>query len=279
MIILLLRGQRAVVADLIAVDPVRLSVGHVQQRLVGRERDAVGILQPGVHHLDCSVGTDGHHLGGLSRIAVRDGDVDPPVVAHGQVVAADSVGDLGRLAIVSVGDDPVGLNSVQASVGAERLAVGPLRVLDKSRNPAVETNFISGFIRDVIEEDLALRVGGGPFGKLVAHADELPVFARNEDFSQWLRPLAGRNGLGPVLPEPARGVGENLGRVLTVVAAVAPIVVDLVAGEAQGAFQFLIGHPPVAAVDVEVVRAVLEEDADRLRLIFSNQGGIDVRPA
>ena len=40
--ILLLVGQRAIGLDLVAVNPMRTAVGHIEQRLVGRERDAVG---------------------------------------------------------------------------------------------------------------------------------------------------------------------------------------------------------------------------------------------
>ena len=50
-VVLLLVRQRAVRLDLVAVDPVRAAVGDVEQRLVGRERDAVGELQPGVDDL------------------------------------------------------------------------------------------------------------------------------------------------------------------------------------------------------------------------------------
>ena len=60
---------------------------------------------------------------------------------------------------------------------------------------------------------------------------------------------------------------------------VAPVVVDLVAGEDQGPLHLLVGHPPVAAVDVQVGAAVLEEDADRLRLVLADQRRIDVPAA
>ena len=71
---------------------------------------------------------------------------------------------------------------------------------------------------------------------------------------------------------------------LAVVAAVAPDVVDLVTGEGKRALHFLVGHPPVAAIDVEVVGAVLEENADRLgsylrieRRVFVAAAQADVR--
>ena len=96
-------------------------------------------------------------------------------------------------------------------------------------------------------------VGGRALGEPVALGDERPVLAGDEDLLELLRPGAGLHGLGPVLPEPSHGVGEDLGGVLAAVAAGAPVVVDLVAGEGQGPLHLLVGHPPVAAVDVQVV--------------------------
>ena len=61
--------------------------------------------------------------------------------------------------------------------------------------------------------------------------------------------------------------------------AVAPGVLDLVASEGEGALHLLVGHPPVAAVDVQVLAAVLQEDADRLGLVFADQGRIVVAAA
>ncbi len=53
--------------------------------------------------------------------------------------------------------------------------------------------------------------------------------------------------------------------------ALAPRVVHLVARKPQSALHLLVRHPPVAAVDVLVRRAVLQEDADRLRLGLADQ--------
>ena len=66
---------------------------------------------------------------------------------------------------------------------------------------------------------------------------------------------------------------------LAVVTAVAPVVVHLVPGEDQRSLHLLVGHPPVAAVDVQVGAAVLEEDADRLGLELADQSGIVVAAA
>ena len=63
---------------------------------------------------------------------------------------------------------------------------------------------------------------------------------------------------------------------VAVVAAVTPLVLHLIASELQGTLQGLVGHPPVAAVDVQIVRAVLQVDADRLGLHLADQGGVIV---
>src|SRR5262245_35466388 len=62
-------------------------------------------------------------------------------------------------------------------------------------------------------------------------------------------------------------------------ATLAPGVLDLIAGEGEDPLHLLVGHPPVAAVDVQVLRAVLEEDTQRLGLIFADERGIDVAAA
>src|SRR5262249_37356953 len=76
---------------------------------------------------------------------------------------------------------------------------------------------------------------------------------------------------GPVLPQPAHGVGKNLRGVLAIVTAVAPGVIDFVASELEGALHFLVDHPPVAGGEVQVVLAVLDEHTARVRLILGDQ--------
>src|SRR5882757_4413295 len=70
--------------------------------------------------------------------------------------------------------------------------------------------------------------------------------------------------LGPVAPEPAEGVGEDGAALLAGVAAVAEDELIIVAGEFQGGGHVLGAEGPVAVEVVEVVAAVLEEDADGL---------------
>ena len=105
---LLLVRQRAVGLDLVAVDPVAGEVGDVEQRLVGRERDAVGEVQPGVDDPLLALGADVPDLARLGPAADRVRDVDPAVVADDQVVAVEALGDDRRLAGLVVGEDLVG---------------------------------------------------------------------------------------------------------------------------------------------------------------------------
>src|SRR5687767_15973571 len=46
---------------------------------------------------------------------------------------------------------------------------------------------------------------------------------------------------------------------------------DVVAREDEGALHFLVGHPPVAAVDVQIVFAILKKNANWLWLHFAHQ--------
>src|SRR5205814_1130796 len=107
-----------------------------------------------------------------------------------------------------------------------------------------------------------------------------PALAGQQDVVQeGIAAAAGLHGLRPVFPKPAHGVREESSALLAAVAALAPYVVHLVADESEGALHHLVRHPPVAAVDVLVRAPVLEEDADRLRLIFADEGRVAVRAA
>ena len=94
----------------------------------------------------------------------------------------------------------------------------------------------------------------------------LPVLTGNKDFRTAFCGLghAGFDGFGIVMPDVLHGLRHDRGRVFAVVAALAPGVGDFVSRPLQRAVHRLVGHPPVAAVNVEVVAAVLHEDADRL---------------
>ena len=66
---------------------------------------------------------------------------------------------------------------------------------------------------------------------------------------------------------------------VAVVSAGSPVVIDFITRESECPLHLLIGHPPVAAIDIQVGAAVLKEDADRLGLILADQGRVDVAPA
>src|SRR5262245_26996864 len=58
-----------------------------------------------------------------------------------------------------------------------------------------------------------------------------------------------------------------------------PGVFHLVAGEGERALHLLVSHPPIAAVDVEIGAAVLQEDAERLGFVFANECWVNVGAA
>src|SRR5947207_8307581 len=66
---------------------------------------------------------------------------------------------------------------------------------------------------------------------------------------------------------------------LAVMAAIAPVMINVVAGEFEGGKHLLISEKPVAAVNIQIVAAVLQENADGLRLGFADQGRIVVAAA
>ena len=184
-----------------------------------------------------------------------------------------------RIGIVRQDLARTGGGRVQPAVRPKRLAIGVFGVGDEEAHVAVQPDLVSLAVGNVVEKDLALGIGGGPFGESIAFGDQAPAFAGDQDLLELLGAEPRLHGRGPVFPEPAHRVGKDLGRVVAAVPAGSPFVVDFVAGERERAFHFLIGHPPIAAVDVQVGAAVLEKDADRLGLELADQGRIDVAAA
>ena len=73
--------------------------------------------------------------------------------------------------------------------------------------------------------------------------------------------LLGLDG-GRIAPEPAHGVGQDGAAMFAGVVAVAPDGFVVVLLELQGRLHLQIGEIPVAGSVVEIVGAVLQEDAD-----------------
>src|SRR5206468_3768826 len=71
-------------------------------------------------------------------------------------------------------------------------------------------------------------------------------------------------------PQPHQRLGQDAAAVQAVVAAVGPGGLVVVLLVLQGRFHLEIAEPPVAVLVVEVVGAVLEEDADVLVLGLAN---------
>src|SRR5690606_33083786 len=89
----------------------------------------------------------------------------------------------------------------------------------------------------------------------------------------------GRDRTRIISPQPTHRVGEQCRRMPTIVTALSPDVLYVVAGEHERSLHRLVGDPPISAINVQVVLAVLHEDADRLRLILANKSRIPIGSA
>ena len=109
-------------------------------------------------------------------------------------------------------------------------------------------------------------------------SDRRPRFACAQDFpdQRLSRAVAGVHRRRVVFPQPTECVREDASGLFAVVASGAPGLLKFVAGELEGAVHVEVGDPPVATIDILVVRAVLQEDAQRLGLGFANEDGIGV---
>ena len=76
-----------------------------------------------------------------------------------------------------------------------------------------------------------------------------------------------------VAPQPAQRFGQDRSAVLAVVAPVAEHELVVVLLVLQRRRHLLVGQRPVAVLVVQVARAVLQEDADRLLLGLADQAG------
>src|SRR5262249_55717779 len=82
-----------------------------------------------------------------------------------------------------------------------------------------------------------------------------------------------------LLPQPAKPDGQNCPRVFAVVATVAVDELVIVLGELQGGGHLLIRQGPVAGLIIQIMRAVLQEDSNRLPRGLTNLSRIHVAAA
>src|SRR5687768_7554717 len=66
---------------------------------------------------------------------------------------------------------------------------------------------------------------------------------------------------------------------LAVMSAIAPLMGMLITGERERALDHLIGEPPIAAVDIQVVRTALQKNSKWLRLELPDQSWITITAA
>lgn len=110
------------------------------------------------------------------------GHVKISILRDAEIVRLDFFGDDCGLAVRRVGRDlflAIGAG-VEFSVRAKLQTVRAAGVFREHGNFSIETDLVNATVRNVGEEDLALRVDCRAFGELVAFADELPALAREE---------------------------------------------------------------------------------------------------
>ena len=178
---------------------------------------------------------------------------------------------------------------VELAVGAELQAADLRSAFEpRDRLGLADSDAVDQGLGQVAEVEVALGVAAGAVGEAVAFADELPITglaAVGEDIGERL--VAGEVVLGHRLgerrqrgtPEPAEGIGQDRAAVLSAVAAGAEHELEIVAHERQRAGHLLVRQRPVAVEVVQVVRAVLQEDADRFALGLADPRGVDVAAA
>ena len=128
--------------------------------------------------------------------------------------------------------------------------------------PEACSHLVNPVVRDVREEDIAVRIDSGSFRELVALADHFPIERSIGS--------AGREGLlrlgdwsGPVTPNPTQGIGQEGTTVLHVVAFGAHHQLSFVTSGVEGGNHVLIAG-------IHIARAVLQKDSQRLSFELAN---------
>ena len=213
---------------------MRAVVGNIEQRLIRRERDAIGETQPRVHFERFT--TAWAQQPDAARIVRRRDrgirEVNISVVSDDDIVAAISQRQ-NRRASVGLAREHIGnraRHGKQAPVRPEGLARDFLAVGIHLRQRAIETDPMRHVAAGVVEENFAARVHGRRIGILKTFADELPAFASDQERRERgvFRRRDVAHGLGPTLPEPADRIGEKHRAVFAAVRAFAPDVAHVV---------------------------------------------------
>ena len=257
------------------------AVGHVEEGLVGGETEAVGKQQAGVDDRVGPCGTDEVDLARRPAVEARLGGVDPAGGRGDEVVAPPSFRQHRRLTLSIPGEDGFVGNAGghEAPIGGEALTVATMGVFEPGLRLPVGRQSPRLPLADIVVKHLPIGVDRGAFRETVTLADEHPILAGNEDLLELRASRPAPHRRRPALPQPFHPSGEYLRGMVVAVAPFSPHVVHLIAGEDERSFEGLIGDPPVAAVDVEILGTILEEDADRLRLDLPHEGGVFVATA
>lgn len=275
------------------MDEGAIEVADEELGLVGAEADAVGafegvgcLMARAIRNTESdTVHCSESHRGGqvLDVVIFGTGVVDVFGVADDDVVGGGILDETFEFAGFEVVGADVDAGGVEGfPVGSEGDAVGFCSVFGKESFFAIGGDFVEFAVGDVGEVEGAIGGDGEAFGPVVADGDELPVFAGDEVFGGAgfaFVEVDGDGRFAVVFPEPGEGFEEDFVAFLAAVAAFIPAVGVFVAGEFESALHRLVGHPPIAAVDVEVIFAILEEDAEGLGFGFADEGGVVISSA
>mgnify|MGYP007101532562 CR=1 FL=1 len=263
-------------AEGVRMDEGAIEVADEELRLIGAEADAVAAFERYFLRGSKSVGTgDGAVLGA--------GEVDCAIISDHDVVGCGIFYEGFKFSSLEIIGADIGAGGVEGfAIGSEGDAVGAGGVFGKEGFLAIEGDFVEFAVGDIGEVEGAIGGDSEAFGPVVAYGNELPVFAGNEVFGGAGFAFVEVDGDGcfaVVFPEPGESFEEDFVSFLATVATLVPTVGVLVAGEFESTLHRLVGHPPVASIDIEVVFAVLKEDAEGFGFGLADEGGVVVAAA
>src|SRR6185437_267823 len=141
-------------------------------------------------------------------------------------------------------------------------------------------NRISLCIGNILKVAFTGSVYCRAFGERISLPHEFPTRSGNQDIVQkGVLCISCLYGFRPVFPEPAHGRRENGGTLFATVSPFTPDMIYFITGKFQRPFHGFICLEPVSAVDIQVIRTILQKNADRLGFVFPDQDRITVGAA
>src|SRR5690606_33454889 len=134
---------------------------------------------------------------------------------------------------------------------------------------SVKTDFVSFCVRNILEEYFSFGIDGNTFCEAVVFTNQFPSLSVDENVSEkGILCLSCNNWFWVIAPQPPHSFGKDSRSVPVIVSPRSPHMVYVVAGKRERAFHRFISLPPIACVDVEVVRTILHKDADWFWFVF-----------